>query len=207
MRLLLYRGPLCCQGRGHGGANGILKILRGLRRQHGRQQENERRWCNSHHQGFIGGRRRFNIVPREPGEMCRRAVPAGRVSSSGWNLTMSEVMDRRVDIRVPTSVPVQFSLIGPKRVSSIGHIRDVSEGGLKLSSPVDLTPGNFVRIEVEDSILFGEVKYCCPWAGGFVAGLLIEQMLLGRSEMSHQVAAALREAPNPASAAPQLPVD
>ena len=75
------------------------------------------------------------------------------------------------------------------------HIRDVSHGGLRLSTEIALNLGAFLRIKVHDSVLFGEVKYSCPWMGGYVAGLLVEQVLLGTSELARLVSATWHDVP------------
>jgi hypothetical protein len=59
-----------------------------------------------------------------------------------------------------------------------------------------LTPGTLLRITLHDSTLFGEVRYCCPWLQGFVAGLLVERVLLGTSEPSRIVAALVEHIPS-----------
>ena len=100
-------------------------------------------------------------------------------------------MERRKDVRSPIHLDVEFHVLGREGSRMPGHVRDVSESGLRLTTHAALERGMFLRIVIDDSVLFGEVRYCCPWMGGFVSGLLVEQMLLGTSQLSKMIAATL----------------
>lgn len=78
----------------------------------------------------------------------------------------------------------------------------MSEGGSRLTTAIPLIAGTFVQLEFDDAILYGEVRYCCPWLSGYVSGLLIERVLLGESELSRLIGATLPDVPR----AVQLPV-
>lgn len=96
-------------------------------------------------------------------------------------------MDRRADKRFPVKFPVEFVVLGRESERHQGYVRDISQGGLRLTCTAVLRPGNFLRVEIEDTVLFGEVKYSHPWVGGSIAGIYVERVLLGTSELSRQV--------------------
>ncbi len=100
-------------------------------------------------------------------------------------------MERRKHHRLPIHLDAEFHVLGREASRVPGRVLDVSESGLRLTTQTTLIPGMFLRIVLEDSVVFGEVRYCCPWVGGYVSGLLVEQVLLGTSELSKLIAAAL----------------
>jgi len=60
--------------------------------------------------------------------------------------------------------------------------------------------GSLLRVQLEDSTIFGEVRYCEDRATWFAIGLYVEQILLGTSPLAKLVATLLEEAkPIPSS--------
>jgi hypothetical protein len=104
-------------------------------------------------------------------------------------------MDRRDVKRFAVQYPVKFFILGGENVRYEGELRDVSVEGLRLASSVVLETGSFLRIEIEDSVFFGEVKYSHPWMNVSIAGLYIERVLMGKSDLSRLVALASQHAP------------
>ena len=104
-------------------------------------------------------------------------------------------MERRYDTRIPIDLPVKYAILGSDYDRLAGHVRDVSEGGLRMTTDIVLNVGAFLRIQLEDCVLFGEVKYCCPWMGGYVSGCYVERVLLGDSEISRLISVTLQEVP------------
>lgn len=104
-------------------------------------------------------------------------------------------MDRREVKRFPVQYPVEFVVLGGDNVRYEGELRDVSTEGLRLATQLALETGSFLRIEIEDSVFFGEVKYSQPWMDGCIAGLYIERVLMGKSDLSRLVALASEHAP------------
>ena len=100
-------------------------------------------------------------------------------------------MERRKHHRLPIHLDAEFHVLGREASRVPGRVQDVSESGLRLTTHTALPLGTFLRIVLEDSVVFGEVRYCCPWLGGYMAGLRVEQVLLGTSELSKLIAAAL----------------
>jgi hypothetical protein len=108
-------------------------------------------------------------------------------------------MDRRDVKRYPLEFPVEFVILGGDKVRHEGELRDVSEEGLRLTTNAALETGSFLKIEIEDSVFFGEVKYSNPWMDGCIAGLYIERVLMGKSDLSRLVALARQHSPELAS--------
>lgn len=63
---------------------------------------------------------------------------------------------------------------------------DTSGRGLRLASPVTVPVGSAVKIELEDSIVLGEICYSLPAESGaaFRLGVEIDQVLTGLRELS-----------------------
>jgi hypothetical protein len=104
-------------------------------------------------------------------------------------------MERRDEPRFPVQIAVQYSVVGTSAPKQPGNLRDISEGGSRINTAAPLTPGAFVKLEFDDAVFFGEIRYCCPWLSGYVSGLLIERVLLGSSDFSQHIAAKLPDIP------------
>lgn len=102
-------------------------------------------------------------------------------------------MERRDATRLPAQIPIEFVVLGEQPQRLNGRIRDISEGGLKLETEIALKPGAFIKIEFEDSAMYGELKYTCRWMNSFLSGVYIEQVLVGKSELSRLIALTLKD--------------
>ena len=107
---------------------------------------------------------------------------------------MANHMDRRLNDRNPTRFPVCVTEIQNPACSSTGQVSDISEYGICVALPFGITPGTAVRINMMDSVLFGFVAYSGPEGTLFRTGIEIEQVLIGGSDLSRLLRAALREA-------------
>ncbi len=63
-------------------------------------------------------------------------------------------------------------------------IQDVSEGGIRFVAPEALECGAFLVINIEESTLFGQVRYCLADNSNYIIGVLVEKMLMGGSSLS-----------------------
>lgn len=73
-------------------------------------------------------------------------------------------------------------------------IEDISEGGIRFETPEALESGSFILVEIDDSTLIGEVKYCRPGERGYCAGVLVERVLMGESPLSRLIESMLTTA-------------
>lgn len=62
---------------------------------------------------------------------------------------------------------------------------------MKLETTAPLASGTFVRLYLDDSVLFGEVRYSCPWKAGHLIGLYVERVLMGSSDLARLLALTL----------------
>ncbi|HWD00137.1 MAG TPA: PilZ domain-containing protein [Candidatus Sulfopaludibacter sp.] len=92
-------------------------------------------------------------------------------------------MDKRCEPRFATDQSVTITTLGNQRFQQSGLVRNFSETGLGLLVQTEIPAGMAVRIELEDSILLGEVMYSRPLEKGFFAGVHLEQILSGLREL------------------------
>jgi hypothetical protein len=103
-------------------------------------------------------------------------------------------MDLRSDPRLhATLIPVQVSGLDALRLEAPARILDVSPKGMRLGIAESIPVGSLLRIELEDSVIFGEVRYCEDRKTWFAVGLYVEQILMGTSPLSRLVSGLLDE--------------
>ncbi len=72
---------------------------------------------------------------------------------------------------------VQLSLLAdPPRIVAV-RIENISGSGLRLALREPIPRDAAVRIDLNDSLLLGEVCYCAPSAEGYTAGIMLEHSL------------------------------
>jgi hypothetical protein len=113
-------------------------------------------------------------------------------------------MERRLDHRYLiglglASVPVRVTDLAKPERAADGHMTDISETGMGLAVPFELAAGDVVQLELEDSRLFGIVMHASQEASGCRAGVELQRVLIGGSNLSHVLHRALRQI------SPQLP--
>jgi len=103
-------------------------------------------------------------------------------------------MDLRSDSRLhATLIPVQVAGLDSLRLEAPARILDVSQKGLRLGMSESIPVGSLLRVELEDSVIFGEVRYCEDRKTWFAVGLYVEEILIGASPLSRLVATLLDE--------------
>lgn len=104
-------------------------------------------------------------------------------------------MELRSDTRLhATLIPVQVAGLEALRFESPARILDVSHRGMRLGVSESVPVGSLLRVELEDSIIFGEVRYCENRETWFAIGLYVEEILIGTSPLSRLVASLLEDA-------------
>ena len=86
-----------------------------------------------------------------------------------------------------TLIPVQVTGLGTLHLQTPGRTLDVSRNGLRIAVPEAIPVGSLLRVELEDSIVFGEVRYCEDRQSWFAIGMFVEEVLLGESQLSRLV--------------------
>ena len=78
--------------------------------------------------------------------------------------------------------------------SGHGHVADISNSGVCIKTPFELAAGDIVRLEMADSNLFGFVVHASPEGDAFRAGIEIQRVLIGGTDLSRILQTALRQA-------------
>lgn len=101
-------------------------------------------------------------------------------------------MERRFDHRHLTELDVHVTRLTHPAWSAHGQISDLSNSGLSLTAPFELAAGDVVHLEIEDSNLFGVVVHASVEGARFRAGIEIQRVLIGGSDLSRVLHLALR---------------
>ncbi len=102
-------------------------------------------------------------------------------------------MDRRSQERWAADFEVQVTDLGCPTRSASGHVRDISKSGICAVVPLELPPDASIRLNIEDSVLFGRVVYSQPEGPLFRTGIEVAQVLVGGTAVSKLLHRTLRE--------------
>jgi hypothetical protein len=103
-------------------------------------------------------------------------------------------MERRIHPRRPVDFPVQVTELTATELTASGSAEDISESGIGVNLPVRFKPGTVVRLNVNDSVLFGFVAHSTPIPSGYRTGIEVVQVLLGTSGIAQLLKATLEGA-------------
>ena len=92
--------------------------------------------------------------------------------------------DRRSDPRIPTDQPVTVTVLGPSDPSFSATLANFSGRGACLVANRDLPPSSLLKIEMENTLLLGEVIHSRPVDGAFEVGVLLDHALHHTGELS-----------------------
>ena len=109
------------------------------------------------------------------------------------NLSIRRLVDRRIDERHPTGLQVRVSEIDYLDFSASGQVVDLSQSGIGVYLPLQFTPGSAVRLNINDSVLYGFVAYSTPERSYFRTGIEVVQVLIGGSDLSQLLKTTLEE--------------
>jgi hypothetical protein len=106
-------------------------------------------------------------------------------------------MDLRCEPRFRADEPVKVTLLGEPETVISGRIVNLSGKGMRLmlESPAPL--GAAIRVEIDGTILLGEVCYCYPEGATYAAGLQLEQALTLSEELGRLMLRLLEESSDP----------
>jgi hypothetical protein len=93
-------------------------------------------------------------------------------------------VDRRLDRRYPLDLKVQVTDLTRQGFSGTARLTNISNSGVGLLLSEPLMPGDFVRLEIADTFLLGHVVHSRLDRDGFSAGVEIERVLIGGSDLS-----------------------
>ena len=104
-------------------------------------------------------------------------------------------MDSRRDPRYPVQLKVHVTSISAPTRCGEGTITEISKAGLRLQTSFPLAVSEFLQIDIEGGSLWATVAFVRQDnLQSFTAGLEIEQILLGGSELSQLLRGLLDEA-------------
>ena len=96
-------------------------------------------------------------------------------------------MDQRRDPRFVVDQPVFVTVLGDSERLHKGRIRNESGRGLLIEVIHEVPMRTALRIDVNNSILLGEVVYCQGGNGLFLLGVKLDQVLCGLAELDMQL--------------------
>lgn len=76
------------------------------------------------------------------------------------------------------------TVLGSHALQISGTAIDISGRGLRLLLSGRVGPGDPVKIDMDDSLLLGEVCYCQTQGSDYIVGVEIDQALAGLSELA-----------------------
>jgi hypothetical protein len=107
---------------------------------------------------------------------------------------MGRPVNRRIHERHPADFQVRVTEVDSPELSASGQVFDVSQSGISVYLPLQMTIGSAVRLNIKDSILFGFVAHSEPERSYFLTGIEVLQVLIGGSDLSQLLKATLEEA-------------
>lgn len=94
---------------------------------------------------------------------------------TGWAVSISLVSGRRKEVRIPTGEHLAVGVVsssGTKRYHCT--VVDRSASGLGLRFARHIAPGTRIYVEIESSMVMGEIRYCNPVDDGhYLAGMAV----------------------------------
>ena len=111
-------------------------------------------------------------------------------------------MNQRREPRLETLQSVWVTLFGEPDIRLPAHVKNVSPRGIGLAFPGPVAIGTALKIELEDSLLLGEVIYCREEEASFYVGVELEQALYGLGALAQAVRAFATPPSSPQEADP-----
>jgi len=97
-------------------------------------------------------------------------------------------MERRSVPRYPANEPARVTVLGDTNRALAGRMVNLSGRGMRLLLDQDVPVGVPVRVDVDGTILLGEVCYCAMEGNSYCVGIDLEHALT----MSEELAALMR---------------
>lgn len=102
-------------------------------------------------------------------------------------------MDRRIHERRPTNFQVRVTAVDDPEFSASGQAADISEAGIGVFLPLQFEPRSVVRLNIDDSVLYGFIAHSTPERSYFRTGIEVVQVLIGGSDLSQLLKTTIEE--------------
>jgi hypothetical protein len=102
-------------------------------------------------------------------------------------------VDRRLDHRYFTDAEICITTLSDPGRFGHGRMTDLSKNGMSVLVPLELEAGDIVQLQIGDSTLFGFVMHSTREGASFRAGIELQRVLIGGSEVSKVLCGALRQ--------------
>lgn len=102
-------------------------------------------------------------------------------------------MERRQETRAETDSRVEITILGEHCVAFPARLLNRSGQGLSLATDQLIPLDAPVRIDLEDSILLGEVCHCATENGRYITGIKLQHVLHGLTDLNRLVAGIMGE--------------
>jgi hypothetical protein len=122
-------------------------------------------------------------------------------------------VERRREPRFHLNQPARITVLRDPKPVLEGLLLNISGRGMRIALPTPVPVGTPLKIEIGDTLFLAEVAYTTHDAGSVQAGLKVDQVLSGLSELMRLHQSLLREqtTPSPREANPNgdviLPLD
>jgi hypothetical protein len=103
-------------------------------------------------------------------------------------------VDRRFEQRHQIDMDVRVTRLTHPPQTGQGQVADISNSGVCVKAPFELAAGDIVQLEMADSNLFGFVVHASREGTAFRAGIEIQRVLIGGTDLSKILQLALRQA-------------
>jgi PilZ domain len=99
------------------------------------------------------------------------------------------IMNQRRELRFETEQSIWITLFGEPDIRLPARIKNVSARGIGIELEGPVAIGTALKIELDDSLLLGEVIYCREDEASYYVGVEIEQALRGLGDLAQAVRA------------------
>lgn len=103
-------------------------------------------------------------------------------------------MERRLDKRFPSGLEIRTTEIDGAGTAT-GTLLNVSESGICALLPTRLAEGVLLKLDLADTVLYGQVAYSTEENGAFRTGISVERVLVQASDLSSILTVLLDDAP------------
>jgi hypothetical protein len=93
-------------------------------------------------------------------------------------------MEKRYGYRQAVAFQVRVTATANPGLTVSGETLDISESGIGVCLPLQLTPGSLVQLEIADSVLYGFVAHSHEWAPMSEPSFARNKSWIGESESS-----------------------